>query len=341
MNVDSWQQLVPALTMLGVDVPNVQEATLRAVADQHSVIDVLLRRKDVKKRVSTYGDGYLEHVHPTTGRIHAGYRQIGAASGRMACRTPNLQNIPREPAYRRCIRPPEGRVLIKADYSQIELRIAAHVSGDAAMISAFRAGDDLHTKTARAVLGREPTKHDRQLAKALNFGLLYGMGATKLRGYAETDYGVTLTSAEATRFRERWLATYPGIRAWHRRQSYDPITTRTLMGRMRRDVAHFTEQLASPISGTGDILKLVLARLWNDRLSVPSAAPILAVHDELVIEVDCTEAETCAAWLRKHMLAAGAALLTDVPVVVDAAIVTDWSGTPIAAPHVISPQESI
>ncbi len=99
----------------------------------------------------------------------------------MACSRPNLQNIPREAAYRRCIRPLAGRVLVKADYSQIELRIAAQLSGDAALREAFRAGEDLHATTARAVLGREPNPHDRQLAKALNFGLLYGMGATRLR----------------------------------------------------------------------------------------------------------------------------------------------------------------
>ena len=139
------------------------------------------------------------------------YRLIGAASGRMACSTPNLQNIPRDPAYRRCIRPAAGRVLVKADYSQIELRIAAQVSGDTAMQEAFRAGEDLHTTTARAVLGREPTKDDRQLAKALNFGLLYGMGAERLRIYAQDEYGVTLSEAEAARFRQRFFQTYPGL----------------------------------------------------------------------------------------------------------------------------------
>jgi DNA polymerase-1 len=331
VNVDSSTQLPKALAELGVRVPNVQEATLRAAADQHPVVDLILRRKDVKKRVSTYGDGYLAHVHPATGRIHADYRAIGAASGRMSCSKPNLQNIPRDPAYRRCVRPAPGRVLIKADYSQIELRIAAQVSGDTAMQEAFRTGEDLHTKTARAVLGREPSKQDRQLAKALNFGLLYGMGATKLRTYAETDYGVSLTSGDATRFRNQFFRTYPGIQAWHRsHQSDESMTTRTLAGRLRKDVAFYAEQLASPISGTGvDILKLALARLWNDRETVPSAALALVVHDEIVVEVDAEDAERAAAWLTEHMQAAGAELLTDVPVEVEAAIIADWSGTPV------------
>ncbi|MBA2595911.1 MAG: bifunctional 3'-5' exonuclease/DNA polymerase, partial [Chloroflexia bacterium] len=335
VNVDSPAQLTAALASLGITVPNVQEATLRAVADQHPAVDLVLRRKDVKKRVSTYGDGYLEHVHPVTGRIHASYRLIGAASGRMSCSKPNLQNIPREIDYRRCVRPSAGRVLIKADYSQIELRIAAQVSGDVAMQEAFRTGEDLHTKTARAVLGREPTKHDRQLAKALNFGLLYGMGATKLRSYAETDYGVTLTSGEATRFREQFFRTYPEIRRWQlSHQSADPITTKTLSGRLRKAVSFYAEQLASPISGAGaDILKLALARLWNDRAAVPSATPILVVHDEIVIEANADDADAARGWLIAHMTAAGEALLPDVRVDVDATITADWSGTPAEERH--------
>ena len=240
------------------------------VVDQHPAIDLVLRRKEAKKRVSTYGDTYLSHVHPTTGRIHANYRLIGAASGRMACSTPNLQNIPRDAAYRRCIRPSAGRVFVKADYSQIELRIAAQISGDTAMQAAFRAGEDLHTKTARAVLGREPTQHDRQLAKALNFGLLYGMGAERLRTYAQDDYGVTLSEDEAAQFRQRFFQTYPGLRAWHRAQRDGEVTTSTLAGRPRHGVSAFTEKLNSPVQGTGaDILKGALARLWADRARCP------------------------------------------------------------------------
>jgi P4 family phage/plasmid primase-like protien len=330
VNVDSPTQLIGALADRGMTIPNVQEATLRTVADQHPAIGLVLQRKEAKKRVSTYGDTYLCHVHPATGRIHANYRQIGAASGRMACSQPNLQNIPRDAAYRRCIGPPAGRVLVKADYSQIELRIAAQISGDAAMQAAFRAGDDLHTKTARAVLRREPTAHDRQLAKALNFGLLYGMGSERLRAYARDDYGVTLSEEAAVQFRQRFFQTYPGLKAWHRAQRDGEVTTRTLAGRPRHRVSQFTEKLNSPVQGTGaDILKGALARLWADRDAVPSAAPVLAVHDEIVVEVDRGEADTCARWLADHMEAAGAAVLTDVPVVVETQIVADWSGTPL------------
>ena len=256
------------------------------------------------------------------------YRLIGAASGRMACSEPNMQNVPRDPAYRRCIRPAPGRVFVKADYSQIELRIAAQISGDTAMQAAFRAGEDLHTKTARAVLGREPTTNDRQLAKALNFGLLYGMGAERLRTYAHDDYGVPLSEAEAIQFRQRFFQAYPGLRAWHRAQREGEITTHTLAGRPRHGVSQFTEKLNSPVQGTGaDILKGALARLWADRASVPSAVPVLVVHDEIVIELDAEDAERGVAWIIDHMTAAGAEALPDVPIEVEAQIVADWSGT--------------
>ena len=117
----------------------------------------------------------------------------GSEAGRMSCSEPNMQQIPRDGAYRRCVQAPPGRVLVKADYSQIELRIAAKVSGDKALLEAYQRGEDLHTRTACDVLGiSEVTKQHRQLAKALNFGLLYGMGARGFRAYAKGQYGVEL-----------------------------------------------------------------------------------------------------------------------------------------------------
>ena len=269
-----------------------------------------------------------KHVDAVSGRVRALFLQIGAASGRIACSNANLQNIPRDPSYRACFRPPEGRVLVKADYSQIELRIAAQLSGDAAMGEAFRQGEDLHAATARAVLGREPKQEDRQLAKALNFGLLYGMGAAVLREYAGNDYGVEMTLEEARHAHDRFFAAYPGLRAWQRRQPEGTIASRTLAGRRRLDVRRFTEKLNSPVQGTGaDILKLALARLWEDRGAVPSAVPVLAVHDELVIEVDAGDAPAAEAWLRRHMEGAAKAMLPDVSVVVESAVVADRTGT--------------
>src|SRR5262249_43390255 len=135
-----------------------------------------------------FGEAWLDHVRKEDSRVYPTWRQIGAASGRMSCSEPNLQQLPRG-EHRRCVVAPPGRVLVKADYSQIELRIAARISGDEALLQAYRRGDDLHARTARAVLGlAEVTKEHRQLAKALNFGLLFGMGAEGLRRYAQSEY---------------------------------------------------------------------------------------------------------------------------------------------------------
>ncbi len=333
LNPNSAPQIKARLADLGVVVPNVQEETLRSVQDRHPLIPLLLAHREAAKRAGTYGLGFLDHAHPATGRVHADYRQIGAATGRMSCSGPNLQNVPRDPAYRACFRSDAGRVLVKADYSQIELRIAAQLSGDAAMREAFQRGDDLHARTARAVLGREPNNGDRQLAKALNFGLVYGMGAETLREYARAGYGIDLADTEAEQFRKRFFAAYPGLRRWHRRQSGSPIATRTLTGRRRLNVEKFTEQLNTPVQGAGaDVVKLALARLWQDRSAVPSAIPILAVHDEIVVEVDAAEAEAARAWLRGHMEEAGREVVPDVPIAVEARVVEDWSGA--AAPGV-------
>ena len=160
------------------DIRSTDEATLRALGTSDPLAGLLLRYRDASKRASAYSVEFAaEHVHAVSGRVHADFLQIGATSGRMACSKPNLQNVPRDPSYRPCFRPPEGRVLVKADCSQIELRIAAELARDERLLAAYAAGDDVHELTAAAVLGRGDgavTKEDRQAAKALNFGLLYG-----------------------------------------------------------------------------------------------------------------------------------------------------------------------
>lgn len=336
-NPRSHKQITQVLADREIIVPNTAAETLRVAQSRLEVPDpviaLILRHRVVSTRVSSYGTKFLEHIDAATGRIHATYWQIGAASGRMACSTPPLQSTPHLDDYRGCFRPGPGRVFVKADYAQIELRIAAQLTKDQALRKAFRAGEDLHIATARAVLGREPEGNDRQLAKALNFGLLYGMGADRLRSYARDQYGVELTPADARRFRGRFFQTYRGLHLWHQSQGEGTTTTRTFLGRTRQRVTRFSEKLNSPVQGTGaDILKLALARLWEDRAAVPSAVPVLAVHDEIVMEVEMEEAAACKEWLQRHMETAGTEMLTDVPVVVDAAIVADWSGAPVELP---------
>jgi len=326
---NSPAQMLQLLQQRGHPIANTDETTLVALATEDPLAKLLLAYREAGRKASAYGIEFLEHVHPTTGRIHPDYLPLGSRAGRMSCQRPNLQQVPRDPAYRACFRPPAGRVLVKADYSQIELRIAAELSGDAAMLAAYQRGEDLHTRTAAAVLGVAPaavTKDQRQLAKALNFGLLYGMGAARLREHAATQYGVHLSEQDAAAFRGKFFAAYPGLRRWHQRQPAGTVETRTLAGRRRLAVERFTEKLNSPDQGTGaDGLKAALARLWETRARCPSAAPVLVVHDEIVLECDAVQAEAARAWLVECMRAGMQPFLPRVPVEVEARIGADWS----------------
>ncbi len=172
------------------------------------------------KGLSTYGKGYAAHISPVTGRIHASFL-LGTAAGRLSCQSPNIQNPPRDAAFRALFAPAPGRCLVVADYGQIELRVAALVSGDSAMRAAYEQGQDLHRKTAAAVLGIEPgavTKGQRQMAKAVNFGLLFGQGAKGLQAYAKASYGAELSQREAEKARAAFFTAYPGLRRWQEQQ---------------------------------------------------------------------------------------------------------------------------
>jgi DNA polymerase-1 len=343
INWRSPEQVKRVLRERGHDVERTDEATLTGLAPDDPLARLLLQYREAVTRASRYGIAFLRNVDAGTGRIHADYFQLGAASGRMSCRGPNLQQVPRDPAYRACFRPAPGRVLVKSDYSQIELRIAAEIAGDQRMLDAYLANSDLHMVTAAAVLGRSNgtvMKADRQLAKAVNFGLLYGMGAPRLREYAIQNYGVELTPAQAEEFREKFLSTFPGLRGWHRHQGNvrpEEPDTRTLAGRRRLAVKKYTERLNTPVQGTGaDGLKAALALLWESRFRVPSAAPVLCIHDEIVLEVDEGEAEQAREWLVECMKRGMRSFLLKVPVEVEAEIIADWSGTPVAPAREVS-----
>jgi DNA polymerase I-like protein with 3'-5' exonuclease and polymerase domains len=336
INLDSPAQIVDALGKLGIVVEDTNEATLVPIKDKHAAIPLILAYREASKNVGTYGIAFAaKHVNSTTDRIHADFRQIGAASGRMACTNPNLQNIPRQKPYRACFRPEPGTALVKADYSQIELRLAAVVAKDATMLKAYQAGADLHTLTAASVLGipkAEVSKEHRQLAKALNFGLIYGAGAETLVSYAASNYGVTITLAEAQAHRDTFFRTYPGLRRWHKSQRNGTEDLRTLTGRIRRNIERFTEKLNTPVQGSGaDGIKAALARLWQYRHEQPTARLVAVVHDEVVAECPIADAPAVAEWLTRHMIAAMAEIAgAAVPIEVEATIAADWAGTPIA-----------
>jgi DNA polymerase-1 len=240
-----------------------------------------------------------------------------------------MQQLPRG-KYRTCIRAPEGRLLVKADYSQIELRIAAELAGDSAMLDAYRRGEDLHALTARRLLGKaEVTKEDRQIAKSANFGLLYGMGAKAYREYAKATYGLDMTQEQAEEYRRAFFAAYPGLQRWHRRigSTKGAVETRTAAKRRRLGVLRYSEKLNTPVQGTGaDGLKLALALLWERRAELPGAFPILAVHDEIVIECAAEQADAAEEWLRQAMLDGMRPLLKQVPVEVSVKAGPAWGG---------------
>jgi DNA polymerase-1 len=323
-NWDSPEQVKEALALAGCVVESTADGVLAAL--DHPLAALLRDYRDAQKRYTTYGDTWLKHVSPD-GRIYPRWVHLGANSGRMACASPNMQNLPRG-EYRKCVAAPPGRVLVKADYSQVELRIAAKVSGDKALMAAYERGEDLHTLTARQVLGiAEVTKEHRQLAKALNFGLLYGMGAKGFRNYARSHYGLELSEDQAAGYREAFFRTYPGLRRWHRSVGDAPQDTRTLAGRRVRKVEQFNEKLNLPVQGTGaDGLKRALALLWDRRAECPSAIPVLVVHDEVVVECPEADADRAAGWLKRAMLDGMAPLVAPVPVEVEVKVGRTWGG---------------
>jgi DNA polymerase I-like protein with 3'-5' exonuclease and polymerase domains len=325
-NWNSPEEAKTAFAALGIALEATDDDSLAAIA--HPVAGQLREYRAATKLAGTYGREWLRHVS-SDGRVYATWKQIGAgASGRMSCKEPNLQQLPRDVRFRRCFIAPPGRVLVKADYSQIELRIAAKIANDRRMLDAYHRGEDLHTLTARAVTGRaEVTKTDRQLAKSLNFGLLYGMGAKSLAAYAASNFGVTLSDLEAAQHRETFFRTYPGLRAWHNNVKKGAVETRTLDGRRRLGVTAFTEKLNTPVQGSGaDGLKRALALLWERRAACPDAFPVLLVHDEIVVECDETKQNEAMVWVRDAMRDGMSPLIDPVPVEVEVTAGKTWGG---------------
>lgn len=203
------------------------------------------------------------------------------------------------------------------------------------MLSAYAEGRDLHTLTAQNLTGHKDVgKDERKLAKAVNFGLRYGMGARGLQSYALKSYGVYMSLEQAVLYRRRFFESYPGLKRWHERERRawlrGDAKTRTLIGRRRMDVQRLTDRLNSPIQGTGaDGLKLALALLWERRDQCSVAVPILACHDEIVAECDAERAADTKVWLETAMIEAMDAVMngTDevvTPVEVEARIARSW-----------------
>ena len=320
---------------------------LEELRPAHPAIGMLLDWRVYTKLKSTYVDALPLMLDPRTGRLHTTFHQAVAATGRLSSSDPNLQNIPIRTDLGRSIRRTfvagePGTTLLAADYSQIELRVLAHVSGDAALRDAFARHADVHRDTAALVLHKDPadvTPDERSMAKMVNFGIAYGM----------SDFGLSsranIPRAEAQEFISRYFATYSGISYYMlhikdqaRQQGY--VTT--LLGR-RRSIPELQQRnpnlraagermaINMPIQGTAaDIMKIAMIRLRERLRREGSAARLLLqVHDELVLEVPRGEVETLAPLVRETM---ATAMPLDVPLDVDVKVGDDWERmTPVLA----------
>ncbi|MCS7170705.1 MAG: bifunctional 3'-5' exonuclease/DNA polymerase, partial [Aquificaceae bacterium] len=293
----------------------------------HPVVSELLEIRGMKKTIEK-----LQEIRDSLkgNRIYPEFKQIGAVTGRMASQNPNVQNIPRN--LRSIFKAEEGNLFVIADFSQIELRIASEYVGEERMLQAFMQGKDLHKYTASVFLGKpeeEITKEERQLAKAVNFGLIYGISAKGLVEYAKT-YGVELSLDMAQKIRKNFFEYYTAYRAWHERvkrelKEFKESRGYTLLGRPY--VAHtFPDAVNYPIQGSGaDLLKLsVLMFDAEIKREGIRAKVVNLVHDEIVVECEESKAEKVAELLHKAMKHAGRIVLKKVPVEVEVAINKRW-----------------
>mgnify|MGYP000020245371 FL=1 len=351
-NLDSPKQLqqilfetmqIPVLRKTPTGQPSTAEDVLEELAEEHALPRLILEYRGIAKLRSTYADKLPTQINPTTGRVHTSYHQAVAQTGRLSSTDPNLQNIPiRTPEGRRIrqafIAPP-GKVLLAADYSQIELRIMAHLSGDAGLQAAFAADRDVHQATAAEVFGvplEEVTPEQRRSAKAINFGLIYGMSAFGLARQLGIERGA------AQNYVDLYFARYPGVKAYMdrtRQQARDNGYVETVFGRRlylpdirsrNRALQQYAERSAinAPMQGTAaDLIKkaMIAVDAWCESEGRGHAALLMQVHDELVLEVsaDAPTVQQVGAAIRERMVAAGEGDLS-VPLRVDIGTGTNW-----------------
>ncbi|MBV2095148.1 MAG: DNA polymerase I [Candidatus Thiodiazotropha sp. (ex Codakia orbicularis)] len=330
---------LPVIAKTPKGAPSTAESVLVELAEQgHELPAVILEHRGLSKLKSTYTDKLPEMVNPETGRVHTSYHQAVAATGRLSSTDPNLQNIPVRTEAGRRIRqafvPQPGWKMLAADYSQIELRIMAHLSADEGLLRAFSAGEDIHRATAAEVF-EEPldrvTAEQRRSAKAINFGLIYGMSAFGLARQLGIERGA------AQDYVDLYFKRYPGVQAFMdrtRQLAHDQGFVETLFGRRlylpdinaknhpRRAAAERTA-INAPMQGSAaDIIKRAMLAVdgWIER-STPPARLLMQVHDELVFEVDRSYVTDAREIITKHMEQAAA---LSVPLLVDVGVGDNW-----------------
>jgi DNA polymerase I len=333
LNLNSPKQITDAFHSLGIDLPDTKVWTLLKV--DHPAARALLEYRELQKKLGTYLETYPNFIHPKTGRIHANFLQCRVPTGRLACTNPNIQQIPHEDEFRSCFVAEQGNTLVIADYSQIELRILAEVSGDPAFVQAFREGEDLHRLTAASMYGverKKVSKEQRSAAKRINFGLMYGRGPKSLSAQLGTN------EERARGLIDEYFANYPRVRRYLQGTASRAMKTgtlRTLSGRVRKfgDTSGLgsmerggmrREAMNYPIQGaSADIAKLALTYI-REELEGLDARLINSIHDEFVVECAEEVAQEVAERTRSGMARAGEEILEKVPVEVEVAISPEW-----------------
>ena len=336
-NLGSVTQLQPVLLAAGVPVEkSLDKTALAFLAPDHELVRDYLAFKELKTACSQVEKMIGHAKQYKDNRIRANYRQLGTDTGRASCAEPNLQQILRAKEYRQGFIAAPGRVLVIADYSQLELRIAAECSGEERMSQAYREGADLHTRTAALMNGideSEVTKDQRRDAKTYNFGALFGSGAKSIRVQAAAA-GLFLTLEEAEEKLAQWKSAFPQLVGWQRTQGNSIGPVKTLMGRRRlltkgpNGSDKYTTRLNTQVQGTGgDCMKAALALLWEKYLSVkPEWRLVANVHDEAVMEVPEEDSDEAQIVLKECMeSAAYEVCLTNVPIVAEPGCGKDWS----------------
>jgi len=318
--------------------PSTDEETLEKLAEDHPLPKIILEYRGMSKLKSTYTDKLPRMVNPRTGRVHTNYGQAVAVTGRLSSNDPNLQNIPVRTAEGRRIREafiaPPGSKIISADYSQIELRIMAHLSGDKGLLDAFANGEDVHRATAAEVFSvarEEVSSEQRRYAKVINFGLIYGMSAFGLAG----NLGIERSAAAS--YIDKYFARYPGVKAYmdrtraeaHERGYVETVFGRRLWlpdiasGNQARRQGAERAAINAPMQGTAaDLIKLAMIAVqgWLDQEKLKTLL-IMQVHDELVLEVPESELDVVKAKVPELM--SGVAKL-DVPLVAEPGVGGNW-----------------
>ena len=335
-NITSSQQLLAALQSYGIELKSTNSNVLIELVKEYPIVTKIIKYRSINTIINTFLKGFESHIQ-SDDRLRGNWWQIGTRTGRTSCHEPNLSNIPKIPKIRNCFAATDGYTLVDADYSQIELRLAAKRMHVPTLIEAFVQGQDIHSLTGSYIYNceiEELTPQQRRLGKILNLGLIYGMGAEKFRLNAAKKFGVYLTAARSKELREMFFTFYPEIEQYHAlcRRSWQQgqQNARSTLGRVNiwsSKSPKLNQIINYPIQADcADILKQAISSWYLECLHQKlDAYLVITAYDQLVIEVREEQVHYAAQILEKVMIEAGQDLLDPVPVVIDIKIGKYWS----------------